>query len=136
MKPIIEVFDIGQIRTVNELIDEGVLEPPFNIGLPMGYYGSARACVEDLVHMHSLMPVQASFGIAHNDMKDFKMLAASIAAGASGVRVGYEDSIFYAPGEKGKTNVVLVEKVAEMIRALGCEIMSIDEARELMGLNN
>lgn len=132
--PILEIFDIGQIRTVNELIDDGVLEPPLNIGFPMGYYGSARACIEDLVHMRSLMPRNASFGIAHNEMNDFKMLAASIAAGANGVRVGYEDSIFYAPGDKAKTNVVLVEKVAEMIRSLGCDVMTIDEARETMGL--
>ncbi len=136
VKPAPEVFDIGQMRTVHELLAEGTLEPPLSIGFPLGFYGSARACVEDIIHLRNMMPAGAAFGIAHNAMTDFQMIAASIAAGADGVRVGFEDSIYFAPGEKARTNVVLVRKVADLIRALGCEVMSIDEARECLGLTS
>jgi 3-keto-5-aminohexanoate cleavage enzyme len=62
------------------------------------------------------------------------MMAASIAMGASIVRVGFEDSPYYAPGKVGQTNAILVEKIANVIRALGFEIATVEEAREMIGV--
>ena len=132
--PELEVFDTGQMNLVREFAEAGVLGRPLSINFPMGYYASTQPSVESIVHMRDLMPAGAFFGVTHNAMTDFTVLAASICAGACKVRVGFEDSIFYAPNRKARTNVILVEKVAEMIRALGCEVMSIDEAREVMGV--
>jgi 3-keto-5-aminohexanoate cleavage enzyme len=61
-------------------------------------------------------------------------LAAAIGLGASIVRVGFEDSIFYAPGEAARSNVVLVEKLVAMMRSMGCEPASASDARRLMGV--
>jgi uncharacterized protein (DUF849 family) len=66
-------------------------------------------------------------------MTDFSMAAASIALGAVKTRVGFEDSIYYAPGKKARTNSVLVKKMAQLVEAMGCEVMSTAEARELYG---
>ena len=134
VKPALEVFDIGQMRTVHELLAEGVLEQPLSVGLPLGYYGSARACIDDMIYLRNLLPGNTSFGIAHNAMTNFGLIAASIAAGAGAVRVGFEDSIYYAPGAKARTNVKVVEKMVKLIRLLGYEPMSIEEARETLGL--
>jgi 3-keto-5-aminohexanoate cleavage enzyme len=66
-------------------------------------------------------------------MTDFAIVAASIALGAVKARVGFEDSIYYAPGKKAKTNAVLVNKLAQLIEAMGYEVMSTAEAREMYG---
>ena len=132
--PELEIFDTGQMNIVGELIGKGVLRRPLSINFPMGYYASTQPAIESIIHMRNLMPEGAFFGITHNAMEDFTLLAASICAGANKIRVGFEDSLYYAPGSKARTNVVLVEKAAEMIRALGCEVMSIEEGRELYGI--
>ena len=67
-------------------------------------------------------------------MTDLSLLAAAMGLGASIVRVGFEDSIFYAPGEAARSNVVLVEKLVVMIRNMGCEPASPAYARRLMGV--
>ena len=131
--PEMEVFDSGHLNLVHGLIQEGVLKPPFSVNFALGYFGGARASIESILHLRALLPEGAFFGISHNGMPDFALLAASIAAGAQKIRIGFEDSIFYAPGHKARTNLVLVEKVVEMIRAIGGEPMGIAEARAMYG---
>ena len=99
----------------------------------MGYYTGIQPSVESILYMRNLLPDRCHFGITHNEMIDFSMVAASIALGAVKIRVGFEDSIYYAPGKKAKTNAVLVMKAAQLIEAMGCEVMGIAEAHELYG---
>ena len=51
--------------------------------------------------------------------------------GASAVRVGFEDSFYYAPGKRAHTNAELVEKLVALIRMMGCEPATPDEARAM-----
>jgi uncharacterized protein (DUF849 family) len=48
------------------------------------------------------------------------------------VRVGFEDSIFWAPGQAAKRNAELVQKLAELVRLLGHEMATPDEARGIL----
>jgi 3-keto-5-aminohexanoate cleavage enzyme len=66
-------------------------------------------------------------------MTDLSLLAAAIGLGAAIVRVGFEDSTLYAPGEAARSNVELVEKLVAMIRSMGCKPASPSDARRLMG---
>jgi len=131
--PELEIFEGGMICTLNRLIEKGVLKPPLNCNFPMGYYTGSQPTVENIIHMRSLLPPGCRFGITHNAMTDFSVVAASIALGAVKARVGFEDSIYYAPGKKARTNAVLVKKLALLIEAMGYEVMSTAEARELYG---
>ena len=54
--------------------------------------------------------------------------------GASAVRVGFEDSFYYAPGKLAKTNAELVERLVALIRMLGCEPATPEEARQMQGI--
>jgi 3-keto-5-aminohexanoate cleavage enzyme len=49
-------------------------------------------------------------------------------------RVGMEDNIYYSKGELAKSNAQLVAKSVKIIRDIGYEIASPDEAREIIGL--
>ena len=81
-----------------------------------------------------MLPPGSPWGLVHDKMTDLSLLAAAIGLGASIVRVGFEDSTFYAPGEAARSNVVLVEKLVAMIRSMGCEPASPSDARQLMGV--
>ena len=51
-----------------------------------------------------------------------------------GARVGMEDNIYYAPGELLKSNAQMVERAVRIIRELGMEVATPDEAREILKL--
>ena len=67
-------------------------------------------------------------------MQDFSLLATAIAMGAAAIRVGFEDSVYYAPGKAVESNAGLVEKIVSFIPQIGYEVATPEEARELLGL--
>jgi len=64
-------------------------------------------------------------------MKDFSILACAIGMGANAVRVGFEDSFYYAPGKRAHTNAELVERLVQLVRLMGYEPATPAEAREM-----
>jgi 3-keto-5-aminohexanoate cleavage enzyme len=50
------------------------------------------------------------------------------------VRVGFEDSTFWAPGRSVKRNAELVKKLADLVRLLGHEVATPSEARKILGI--
>jgi uncharacterized protein (DUF849 family) len=52
------------------------------------------------------------------------------------VRVGLEDNLYLSRGELAPGNAVLVEKAVGIVRALGGDIATAAEAREILGLKN
>jgi len=67
-------------------------------------------------------------------MKDLSLLAVAIGMGASIVRVGFEDSVFYANGKVANNNVALVKKLVALIKQMGFEIATPQEARSILGV--
>lgn len=64
-----------------------------------------------------------------------QMTIASIAAAqGANVRVGLEDSLWMGPGKLAKSNAEQVRNVRAIIEALGLEIASPDEARQILSL--
>ena len=134
VKPELEVFDGGHMNIVRDLVGRGRIRTPASVNFALGCYGGAQPSLETVLFLRNLLPEGAHFGIAVNAMQDFTLTAASLAAGATKVRVGFEDSIFYAPGRKAQRNVVLVEKVADLVRSLGFDVMTVAEARAHLGI--
>ena len=50
------------------------------------------------------------------------------------VRVGFEDSMYLAPGQKASNNVELVAKARELIELLGRTVASPAETRQMYGI--
>lgn len=69
--------------------------------------------------MTALLADPAPWGVVHDGMRDFSLLATAMGLGASLVRVGFEDSRFWAPGKAVKRHAELVEKLAQLVRLLG-----------------
>jgi 3-keto-5-aminohexanoate cleavage enzyme len=54
--------------------------------------------------------------------------------GARSIRVGFEDSVFYAPGKVAKTNPELVEKAVSLVQQMGLEVATPKETREMLSI--
>ncbi len=135
--PELEIFAAGMIPTYTELVKEKVLERPYAINLCFGFRWALPADVDTLYFMKSMLPEQrVPWGVIHHRMADLSLLAAAVSMGASMVRVGFEDSVNSAPGKTATTNAELVERVVSLIRKMGYEVASGDQAREILGLTD
>ena len=62
------------------------------------------------------------------------MVAAAVVLGGH-VRVGMEDNLYLARGELTPGNAALVERAVQIIASIGDYPASVDEARDLLGLD-
>ena len=134
--PELEIFEAGMIPAAQMLIDEGSLKPPFYYNFALGAHWAAPADPRSLFYLTSLLPAGTSWSAVHDGMLDFVLLATAIGLGASMVRVGFEDSVLYAPGKLAVTNLELVEKMVSLVHRIGYEVATPDEAREMLGFSD
>lgn len=134
--PEMELFDLSMVETCSRLANEGVLDRPLHYNFCVGPGNSSNLAANgrNLCFLTQLCEPGTSWGITHDAMQDFSLLACAIGMGACAVRVGFEDSFYYAPGKRAHTNAELVEKLVELIRAMGCEPATPDEARAMQGI--
>ncbi len=132
--PEIECFELGMINRVTELTQELPFRRPVLYNIVLGHPCTTPATVEHLVAMRSFIPKDAMWGITHFGRKNYDILIAAVAMGASLVRIGFEDSVFDGE-EPAKDNVTLVRRMAEIIRCMGHEPAAPEEVREILRLH-
>ncbi len=127
-----EIFDTGHLWFANELVAEGLIDPPPLFQLCMDIPYGAPADPSLLASMVQQLPEGsqwASFALGRMQMP---WVAQSILLGGH-VRVGLEDNLYLSRGVKA-TNAQLVERARTLIEAMGCEVATPDDARELLNL--
>lgn len=133
--PELEIFEAGMINNVKLLYDEKVLQEPLIYNFCLGVKGALPAAPDNVHFLKSIIPSGAAWGLVHHGMGDLSLLATAIGMGASFVRVGFEDSVYLAPGKMAKTNVDLVENVVSLIHQMGITVAKPAEARKsVLGL--
>ena len=132
--PEMELFDLSHVECCTRLADEGVIRRPLHYNFCVGPGGSSNlsATGRNLALLCALTEPGTTWGINHDSMKDFSILACAIGMGANAVRVGFEDSFYYAEGKLARTNAELVERLVALIRAMGCEPATPAEARSML----
>ncbi len=133
--PELEIFDSGMLPAARALLEEGTIKPPYSICFCLGFHWTLAPDPKSLFFMTSLMKETVPWGIVHDGMTSLSLLATAIALGASLVRVGFEDSIFWAPSRPAKRNVELVKKLAQLVRLLGHEVATPAEARRILRIS-
>ena len=132
VKPEIEVFNPGDILLARRLVEQGHIDEPPLFQICLGVKWSAPADLKTLLYMKDLLPpnaVWSAFGISRWQMD---IVAASTILGGH-CRVGLEDNIYLERGVFA-TNGQLVERAGRIIRDLGCDVATPDEAREILGV--
>jgi uncharacterized protein (DUF849 family) len=127
-----EIFDTGHLWFANELVNEGLLDAPPMYQLCMDIPYGAPADPALLATMVDQLPegaVWASFALGRMQMP---WVAQSVLLGGH-VRVGLEDNLYLSRGVKA-TNAQLVERAVTIIEAMGSEVATPAEGREILNL--
>lgn len=137
IKPEMEIFNDSQMEDAYELIEQGLLDPPYSFSFVTGMQkvnqGSIRYSPRQLQHFVDLLPPDSVFSALGIGPSQMPATVQSILLGGGG-RVGFEDNIYYRRGELAESNAQLVARLVRVIDDLGLEVASPAEAREILGL--
>jgi uncharacterized protein (DUF849 family) len=132
-KPEVELFDSGDIALLHDLIADGTLDPRPLCSFVMGVRYGFQPSLETMLYARSLLPESATFTAIGIGRYAFPMAAQSYLAGGH-VRVGIEDGVFLSRGMLAPSNAAMVTKIRGVVEALGAEIATPAQAREILGL--
>ncbi len=132
-----ECYDTAHLYNLAHFLDRKLATPPLFVQTVFGILGGIGTHADDVSHMKRT--ADRLFG------KDFiwsvlgagraQMPIASIAASQGGnVRVGLEDSLWDGPGQLARSNADQVRRARKMLEALGLEVATPDEARQMLRL--
>lgn len=132
-----ECYDIGHLYTLAHFADRGLAKPPFFIQGVFGILGGIGADVRNLSHMVTVADslfgsdyVLSAFAAGKNQIP-FGTQSALL---GGNVRVGLEDSLYIGRGQLAQSNAEQVSRIRTIIEALGMEVATPTEAREILDL--
>lgn len=132
-----ECYDVGHLYNLAWVLDQKLYEPPLFIQFCLGILGGIGAEADNLLHM--VRTAQRLFG---QDV-EFSILAAGRhqmpaatqnALLGGNVRVGLEDSLYLERGRLAQTNAEQVAKIVRILKELGMEPATPDDARKRLAL--
>lgn len=132
-----ECYDTAHLYNLAHFLDRKLATPPLFVQMVFGILGGIGSHADDVSHMKRT--ADRLFG------KDFiwsmlgagksQMPVASISAAQGGnLRVGLEDSLWDGPGQLARSNADQVRRARAMVEALGLEVATPDEARQMLQL--
>ncbi|MBV9839421.1 MAG: 3-keto-5-aminohexanoate cleavage protein [Solirubrobacterales bacterium] len=134
IKPEHECFDLGQVGSLEPLLDMGLLEPPLHADFVMGVVGGAPATARNLAAMADNLPSGSHhWGVIGIGREQWMLVGAALTLGGS-VRVGLEDNFYLPDGTMARSNGELVATARQLTEDLGRRAASVQEARALLGL--
>ena len=131
----VEASDVGHVVSAVDLLERGVLPGPFRVNLVFGVPGGIDASPEALDAMLRPLPPKTFWTVTCVGRHHFRMLALGLLRGANGIRTGLEDVAYISKGVLAPSNAALVEKAVALATTLGREVATIEQARELIGLD-
>ncbi len=132
VKPELEVFDLGHLVLVKDMIADGLIASPPFIQLCLGIRYGASATVGAMKALTEELPagcVWSGFAISRMEMP---MVAQAALLGGN-VRVGLEDNLYLDRGVFA-TNGQLVERARRILEHMGATVAGPDAVRERLGL--
>ena len=133
-----ECYDVGHLYNLKHFVDRGLVKPPFFLQLIFGILGGIGADLDNLLFMKRT--ADRLFG---EDSFEWSVLAAGrhqmafltqAALLGGNVRVGLEDSLFIEQGKLARSNAEQVAKIVRILKELGRDPASPEEARSRLGL--
>jgi 3-keto-5-aminohexanoate cleavage enzyme len=136
IKPEMEIYHHGMLREMKNFIDKGLIQKPYyvNFVMNMSYQGAAEGTWENLVSLIQLLPQDTIYNCcAVGGKVQIPITTLAVLLGGQ-CRVGMEDNIYISKGVLAKNNAEMVAKSVRIIKELGFEIATPEEAREIIGL--
>lgn len=134
--PEFEAYDLSMIQNVDHWIRQaGILDPPYQFSFVMGVMGGIPPTFKNLLALRESIPSEYTWQAIGIGRHQIPMGIMGVLLGGN-LRVGFEDNIHLSKGVLAKSNAELVEKAVRIIRELGLEVASVDEARDILPLLN
>ncbi|MGC6331408.1 beta-keto acid cleavage family enzyme [Rhizorhabdus sp. FW153] len=132
-----ECYDIGHLYNLAYFVDKGIAKPPFFIQSIFGILGGIGGDLDNVIFMKRTADrlfgddyVWSVLGAGR-----YQMPVCTQAAMLGGnVRVGLEDSLFLERGKLASSNAEQVTKIVRIIKEMGLEPATPEEARARLGL--
>ncbi|MFW2830355.1 3-keto-5-aminohexanoate cleavage protein [Sphingomonas sp. ID0503] len=133
-----ECYDVGHLYNLAHFIDRGLVKPPFFVQMIFGILGGIGADLENMVLMKGVAdrlfgPENFQWSVLAAGRHQMPFVTQAALLGGH-VRVGLEDSLFIKRGVLADSNAQQVEKIVRIVRELGREPASAEEARAILAL--
>jgi uncharacterized protein (DUF849 family) len=135
-KPEFEIYDAGMVNNLAVMIGRGHIKQPVYLQFVMGVLGGITASPENLMFLLDYarkLIGEFEFSVCVAGRAQFPICTQSVLLGGH-CRVGLEDNLYLEKGQLAKSNAEQVAKMARIIRELGSEPATPDEARQILGL--
>lgn len=133
VKPELEVFDLGQLWFVKQMIAEQLIELPAMIQICLGIPYGAPATTRAMAALAADLPADAVWGGFAIGRMEMPMVAQAMLLGGN-LRVGLEDNLYLDRGVLA-SNGELVTRAREIVQRLGGRVAGVEVARERLGLS-
>lgn len=135
-KPEFEIYDVGMINNLAQLIRDGHVQTPVYLQFVLGILGGIPADIEHLVHLVETARRRIGdfeWSVCAAGRFQFPMTTHALLMGGH-ARVGLEDNLYLEKGVLAKNSGEQVAKLIRIARELGIERATPGEAREILGL--
>ena len=133
IKPELEVYDIGGLDNFLLIKKQGFFTEPYNINFVWSTAGGQTFRPDAFCTMVNALPENANFTACGIGYDQFYAGMQSCILGGH-IRVGLEDNVRMPGGKQAKGSYEQVKWAVQVVRALGKEPATPDEAREIMGI--
>lgn len=134
VKPEMELYHPGMYWVFNDLLTQGLLEPPFDFQFVMGFQTSSFPTPANLLSLVNELPPQSMFFAIGVGPYQLPMTVMSIMLGGH-VRLGMEDNLYYARGRQFKDNAEGIARIVRIAKEMNREIATPAQAREMLGIS-
>lgn len=133
-----ECYDVGHLYNLAHFVDRGFVKPPFFVQMIFGILGGIGADLENMVLMKGVAdrlfgPENFQWSVLAAGRHQMPFVTQAALLGGH-VRVGLEDSLFIERGVLAASNAQQVEKIVRIVREIGREPATPDEARAMLAL--
>lgn len=132
-----ECYDIGHLYNLAHFADRRLVRPPFFIQSVFGILGGIGADPDNVVFMRRtadrLFGKDYVWSVLAAGKHQMPIISQAAMMGGN-VRVGLEDSLFISRGKLASSNAEQVAKIVRILRELGMEPATADEARQMLQL--
>lgn len=144
IKPLIALHIDHLVWFKNNIIDAGVMKTRPHLNIQEGKHGVNRSFADPMSYLNLINSIElvkktvpdCTIGLHAGGRNWLPMTVMGIMLGVDLVRIGIEDQFWACPhkDEFIKKPAESVEKVVQIARALGRDIATPDEAREILGI--
>lgn len=133
IKPEFELFNLGDVWTLNWLLDQGVVDEPVYATLFFGRPGGqwTPPTLEEYATRVRHLPPGAIYCVSVTGEEHLRLQVTSLLDGMH-VRIGREDEPFFFPGVLSASNREAVEQMTTIAHALKREVATPAEARLML----